>query len=105
MKERRVGVKAGWIVIVLISGLAAIVFLSRPSWLIHYHHRSGVVLAQTDTSPSITGFNISRTVLSHGRVGNARQQTAINPNGLRDVQGFGDPTLGTPGLLTAIATP
>lgn len=106
MRKRLFGAKARFI---FISGLLAILFLSSSLWHRQRNFVPGTVLAQSPvtpaTAPSITGFNISRTVLSHGRVGNARQVTPINPNGLRDVQGFGDPTKGTPGLLTAIATP
>jgi hypothetical protein len=89
--------------------LLLIVWLSTTPWLGRQGMRSGAVVAQATnapgTPPEILGFNVSRTVLSHGRVENARQATPINPNGLRDVQGFGDPTTGRPGLLTAIATP
>lgn len=106
MRDMRFGLKAR---LALTWSLAAICFLSTTPWLARHGIPSGVVLAQATntpgTPPEILGFNVSRTVLSHGRVENARQLTPINPNGLRDVQGFGDPTRGTPGLLTAIATP
>jgi len=106
MTKRLFGAKAEFI---LILGLVAIFFFSISLWYAKRNIKSGTVLAQApvtpDNVPSILGFNISRTVLSHGRVGNARQATPINPNGLRDVQGFGDPIRGTPGLLTTIATP
>jgi hypothetical protein len=106
MRERLFSVKARYM---FILGLVAIFFLLTVSWYAQRGIRSGTVLAQSPVTPenvpSILGFNISRTVLSHGRVGNARQATPFNPNGLRDVQGFGDPIRGTPGLLTTIATP
>jgi hypothetical protein len=98
--------KARW---VWIWSLLVIVWLSIPPWLSRHGIRSRAVFAQVSnapgTAPGILAFNVSRTVLSHGRVENARQVTPINPNGLRDVQGFGDPTTGRPGLLTAIANP
>ncbi|MFL6275477.1 MAG: FecR domain-containing protein [Blastocatellia bacterium] len=86
----------------------ALFALSTTPWLAQHGIGSRVVGAQATnapgTPPEIFGFQTSRTVMSHGRVENARQQTPINPNGLRDVPGFGDPTKGTVGLLTAIAT-
>jgi hypothetical protein len=105
MRERVFSTKARFI---FTLGLVVTLFLSTALWYTQRGIRSGTVLAQSPVTPenvpSIVGFNISRTVLSHGRVGNARQATPINPNGLRDVPGFGDPTRGTPGLLTTIAT-
>lgn len=105
MRDTRSVLKARW---ALIWSLIALFVLSTTPWLTPRGIGTSVVRAQATnapgTPPDIFAMQASRTVLSHGRVENARQQTPINPNGLRDVPGFGDPTKGTPGLLTAIAT-
>ena len=64
----------------------------------------GPVTGRTDNdSPTLDRIDVTRTILSHGRVDTVRPISFANPGGLRQVPGFGDPDVGIAGLLTTIA--
>lgn len=54
-------------------------------------------------APTLDRIDVTRFVLSHGRVDVVRPISVANPGGLLQVPGFPDNLDGTPGLLTTIA--